>query len=118
MLFTGDIESEVEKQLLESGVDLSADIYKAAHHGSITSNTKEFLDAVNPSVVLISSDNGNHNTFGHPVESFMEYLQERNIMVYRTDELDTVTLVIDGESFTSDTSSGDYRSGRSIVGVE
>lgn len=118
MLFTGDIEKEVEEALLESKVDLSADIYKAAHHGSMTSNTEAFMDAVNPSYVLISSDNGNHNLFGHPVKSFMEYLEENKITVYRTDESGYVKLVIDGKRVTCVTKKDDYLSGEELVEVE
>lgn len=118
ILFTGDIEKEVEQQLLDAGVDLSADIYKAAHHGSMTSNTEAFMDAVNPEVVLISSDNGNHNSFGHPVQTFMDYLEEKSIRVYRTDESGTVKLIIDGYNVISSTSRDDYRSGAQVVEME
>lgn len=117
ILFTGDIEKEVEEQLLQSGEDLSANVYKAAHHGSMTSNSEKFIDAVNPEVVLISSDNGNHNLYGHPVKSFMEYLQEKKIRVYRTDESGTVKLTIDGEKILSNVSRDDYKSGREIVNM-
>lgn len=118
ILFTGDIESEVEQQLLESGIDLSADVYKAAHHGSMTSNTEAFMNAVNPEVVLISSDNGNHNSFGHPVQSFMEYLKEKSIRVYRTDESGTVRIIIDGYNVISSTSRDDYKSGTQVLETE
>ena len=118
ILFTGDIEKEVEQQLLDAGVDLSADVYKAAHHGSMTSNTEAFMDAVNPEVVLISSDNGNHNSYGHPVRPFMDYLEEKFIRVYRTDESGTVKIIIDGYNVISSTSRDDYRSGTQIVEME
>ena len=118
ILFTGDIEKEVEEQLLVSGADLSADIYKAAHHGSMTSNSQAFLEAVNPSIVLISSDNGNHNQYGHPVESFMDYLREKNLKVYRTDESGTVKLVIDGVNVYSNTNKDDYKSGEQLLEME
>lgn len=117
ILFTGDIEKEVEQQLLQSGVYLSANVYKAAHHGSMTSNSEEFIDAVNPEVVLISSDNGNHNLFGHPVKNFMEHLEEMEVRVYRTDESGTVRLTIDGENVFSNVSRDDYKSGGEIVNM-
>ena len=117
ILFTGDIQKEVEEQLLEAGVDLSATVYKAAHHGSMTSNTIEFIETVNPKVVLISSDNGNHNLYGHPVKSFMEYLEENKTRVYRTDESGTVKLTIDGVNVFSNTSRDDYKSGEEIVNM-
>lgn len=118
ILFTGDIEKESEEQLLQAGADLSADIYKAAHHGSMTSNSQAFLEAVNPSIVLISSDNGNHNKYGHPVENFMDYLREKNLKVYRTDESGTVKLVIDGVNVYSNTNKDDYRSGEQLIEME
>lgn len=115
ILMNGDMEYEVEEQLLASQKDLSATVYKAAHHGSNTSNEEEFVDAVNPDYVLISSDNGNHNYFGHPVRRFMKYLESKNISVYRTDEQGTVKLTIDGKSVEFDKPSGDYKSGTEFL---
>lgn len=115
ILMTGDMEYEVEEQLLASQKDLSATVYKAAHHGSNTSNEEAFVDAVNPDYVLISSDNGNHNYFGHPVRRFMKYLESKNISVYRTDEQGTVKLTIDGKSVEVDKPSGDYKSGTEFL---
>ena len=111
ILMTGDMEYEVEEQLLAAQKDLSATIYKAAHHGSNTSNEEAFVDAVNPDYVLISSENGNHNYFGHPVRRFMKYLESKKIAVYRTDEQGTVKFVIDGKSVETDKPCGDYKSG-------
>lgn len=115
ILMTGDMEYEVEEQLLMSQKDLSATIYKAAHHGSNTSNEETFVDAVNPDYVLISSDNGNHNYFGHPVRRFMKYLESREIPIYRTDEQGTIKFTIDGVKVETDFQSGDYRSGTEFL---
>lgn len=115
IFMNGDMEYEVEEQLLASQKDLSATVYKAAHHGSNTSNEEEFVDAVNPDYVLISSDNGNHNYFGHPVRRFMKYLESKNIAVYRTDEQGTIKLTIDGKSVEFDKPSGDYKSGTEFL---
>lgn len=115
ILLTGDIEREVEKKMVDSGVDVTADIYTAAHHGSRTSNINLFLDAVNPRYVMISSDNGRDNLYGHPVKRFMRYLESHNIPVYRTDELGTVIMTTDGEDIEFDSSPGDYRSGKEIL---
>lgn len=115
ILMTGDMEYEVEEQLLASEKDLSATIYKAAHHGSNTSNEEAFVDAVNLDYVLISADNGNHNYFGHPVRRFMKYLESKNISVYRTDEQGTVKLTIDGTKVTTDTNEADYKSGTEFL---
>lgn len=115
ILMTGDMQYEVEEELLTSGKDLSATIYKAAHHGSCTSNEDDFMESVNPDYVLISSDNGNHNEFGHPVKRFMKYLESKEIDVYRTDELGTVHIILDGTNVEFDTPKGDYRSGTEFL---
>ena len=54
VLLTGDIEKEAEQAIISSKQKVRADILVAAHHGSPTSTTKEFLHQVNPSVVVIS----------------------------------------------------------------
>ena len=85
VLFTGDIEKEAEKQLIaqERG-KLRADVLIAPHHGSRTSSTDGFLDAVNPAVVLISA--GFLNRYGHPHGQIVNKYQSRNMMVYATAE--------------------------------
>ena len=52
-LLTGDIHSEIEAELVESGVDLTADVLKVGHHGSRTSTTSGFLKQVKPRVALV-----------------------------------------------------------------
>lgn len=106
-LFTGDAESKAEEALLkyaeslqdaESRQDvelLQADVYKAGHHGSSTSSTDKFLDAVKPTYAVISCAKG--NDYGHPHAETMERFSERNIQVYRTDEQGTIVLFSDGE---------------------
>ncbi len=54
-LTCGDIETDVEAELLEQGSDISADLYKMSHHGGPTSNSKEFLQAVDPSFAFFNS---------------------------------------------------------------
>ena len=63
-LLTGDMERAIETRLLAAGANLHADVLKVGHHGSRTSSTQAFLDAVSPSVALISA--GFENSFGHP----------------------------------------------------
>lgn len=115
VLMTGDMEYEVEEQLLASGKDLSATIYKAAHHGSNTSNETTLMKEVNPDYVLISSDNGNHNNFGHPVKRFMRYLECNSIPVYRTDESGTIKIIMDGKNVQFESEAGDYKSGTEFL---
>lgn len=73
MLFTGDIESEAESELVFGEAKIDAVVLKAAHHGSKTSSVMNFVEAVNPEVVFISA--GRDNKFGHPhVDSVAAYL--------------------------------------------
>jgi len=77
ILFTGDIERETEEQLLLSGVDLSANILKIAHHGSKSSSSEKFLKAVNPTRAIITT--GVLNPFGHPHVETLEILKNLKI---------------------------------------
>lgn len=91
-LLTGDIERESEWQL--AGPAVRADILKVAHHGSRTSSTAPFLDAVATRVAIISC--GRHNLFGHPHPAVLESLESRGIDVLRTDRSGSLTLSFAG----------------------
>ena len=95
-LFTGDAEELSEEEMLEHEYDLSSDVLKVAHHGSNTSTSPEFLQAVNPRFAVISVGIGNR--YGLPDNETIEQLKERNIKVYRTDEDGTVIATSDGEN--------------------
>ncbi len=97
-LFMGDAEQEVENELLESGQDLSADVLKVGHHGSDTSSSKGFLEAVRPSFAVISV--GVENSYGHPDPVTLTTLQELQADIWRTDEKGTVIVICDGENIT------------------
>ena len=95
LLFTGDIEEEAEKDLIAKYKDtniLKANIIKVAHHGSKTSTTQEFLDKVSPEIALIGV--GENNKFGHPNEEIINRLEQKNIEIYRTDEMGEIELKI------------------------
>ncbi len=83
-LFTGDIESGAEKEILESGVNVDVDVLKIAHHGSKHSSSDAFLNAVSPKEAVISVSA--NNSYGHPTEEVLDALQKRNIQILRTDE--------------------------------
>jgi len=83
-LFTGDIEKEAEESLVEENQPMGADILKVAHHGSKTSSSANFLDAVHPKLAIISV--GEHNPFGHPNSEVLDRLRERQIRLLRTDK--------------------------------
>jgi competence protein ComEC len=64
VLLTGDIDTQAERALLDAGRALRADWLLAPHHGSRSSSSMVFLQAVQPRAVLFSR--GQHNAFGHP----------------------------------------------------
>ncbi|HHW49577.1 MAG TPA: DNA internalization-related competence protein ComEC/Rec2 [Clostridiaceae bacterium] len=97
MLFTGDIEKEIESKLVQDKDDISADILKAAHHGSDTSTTQDFLEEVSPKVVVISVGK---NNFGHPSQEVIERLEEKRIPVLRTDKHGAVIVKSNGRQVT------------------
>jgi competence protein ComEC len=82
-LFTGDAEREAEHELLEAQLPLQADVLKIGHHGSRTSSTLEWLEAVKPSHAVISC--GIRNRFGHPHGETMETLWALGVSTHRTD---------------------------------
>ena len=93
-LFTGDIEKEVEEDLVESGFPLKADVLKVPHHGSDTSNTESFLWAVSPQVAIVSV--GADNDYGLPNDGALERLSAVGAQVLRTDEEGTIVVKSDG----------------------
>lgn len=82
-LLTGDAETPVEKAVLESNADISADILKLGHHGSSTGTSYEFLKAVSPAHAVISC--GENNKYGHPHDETMSRLRDAGVRVWRTD---------------------------------
>ncbi len=97
-LFMGDAETEVERELLSKDYDLNADVLKAGHHGSSTSSSAEFVNEVTPSVAVISC--GKNNDYGHPHRETVNTFSNRDIEMYRTDQLSTIIAESDGKSIT------------------
>lgn len=97
-LFTGDAEEESEKDMEEGGGELSADVYKAAHHGSRSASTEAFMNAVNPQYAVISCGEG--NSYGHPHSEVLNRFRQMGIQVFRTDEQGTIIAETDGSSVT------------------
>ena len=104
-LFTGDAEEHSEEDMVSSGENLKADIYKAAHHGSRTANTEDFLKAVDPQYVVISCGEG--NTYGHPHAEVLNRLREMGIQIFRTDDQGTIVAVSDGQTIAFNASPSD-----------
>lgn len=95
-LFTGDAEELSEKEMLNSGQELSANVLKAGHHGSASSSSSAFLAAVCPETAVISCGAG--NSYGHPHESVLEALAAAVADVLRTDEMGTIVMGTDGKT--------------------
>ncbi|MBQ9939157.1 MAG: MBL fold metallo-hydrolase [Oscillospiraceae bacterium] len=95
-LFGGDSSKEAEELLLKKGTDISCDYMHVAHHGSSSSTTQEYLDAVDPKYATISC--GEDNSYGHPNSSVVERLEKKNVEYYRTDISGNIVVVSDGES--------------------
>lgn len=82
-LFTGDIEKEVEHDLINTYKDMRVDVLKVGHHGSRTSSTESFIQHINPKIALIPV--GVNNRFNHPHPDVINRLKQEKIKVYRTD---------------------------------
>ncbi|AXY09557.1 S-layer protein [Bacillus thuringiensis LM1212] len=98
-LFTGDAESKSENDMVEThGSNLKSDILKPGHHGSKTSSSQPFLDAVKPSIAVISAGAGNR--YGHPTQETLAKLNAMSVKVYRTDLNGTVIITSDGSNIS------------------
>ena len=92
VLLTGDIEAAQERRLLEvfSAEDLRADILVVPHHGSITSSTEAFLDAVRPRHAIVQA--GYRSRYGHPHPRVLERYEARGIQIWRSDVHGAITI--------------------------
>ena len=101
-LFTGDLVVEQEAKVLADGTDVASTVLKVGHHGSRTSSSKAFLEAVNPRWAVISC--GYANSFGHPHKEILQRLQQSTKAdILRTDEKGAVVFRTDGEKIQVDT---------------
>ncbi len=100
VMLTGDAEELSENEILGkySPAMLDSDILKVGHHGSSSSSSPAFLDAVSPEIAVISCGKG--NDYGHPHKETVAALEERNIIINRTDLLGTIVYVTDGNEFS------------------
>ncbi|NLF80620.1 MAG: MBL fold metallo-hydrolase [Clostridia bacterium] len=94
----GDAEAAAEADMLETGIDISADVLKISHHGSNTSTTDAFLAAVRPRFAVISCGSG--NAYGHPHPDILTRLYHAGIKLFRTDLQGSITAVSDGSGIT------------------
>lgn len=89
-LFMGDAEDNVETNSKITWEDI--DVLKVGHHGSDTSSTEQFINKVLPEMAIISV-NSNTNSYGHPSETVIKRLQDKEFEIYRTDMNGTILLI-------------------------
>ncbi|MUV38683.1 ComE operon protein [Lentibacillus sp. JNUCC-1] len=94
LLLAGDIDKDMEYQLMKA-YDLKGDFLKIPHHGSDTSSTMAFIEAVHPKAAILSY--ARENKFGHPVERVMGNLQRMQIDLYSTAIHGNIVLMTDGK---------------------
>ncbi len=100
-LTTGDAEEDAEARMVDNWAEeLAADIYHAGHHGSSTSSTQEFMDAVDPDIAVISSTL--ESQYGHPHDEVLERFGEFDIETYWTGVHDDIVMTTDGEEITTE----------------
>ncbi len=95
ILFTGDIGEKAESRLIASGQDLRSEVLKVPHHGSRTSSSAPFIDAVQPRYAIFSLGQSGQYQFPHP--DVVARYRERGCVQLRTDELGAITLRTDGK---------------------
>ncbi len=105
-LLPGDIEKKVENELVAEDAPLKADFLKVPHHGSKTSSTDAFVEAVAPKFAVVSVGDGNQ--FGHPVDSVVERYAAAGVRFLRTDRDGEVTALTDGQTLTVRTFAEDH----------
>jgi len=89
-LFTGDAETEIEEELVKKNIILCANILQVGHHGSDTSSSKDFLQAVGCSDFKAIVSAGKDNDFGHPSRRILKRLERAGASVYETEKQGTI----------------------------
>lgn len=92
-LMTGDIDANIERNLIAGGVVSEVELLKVAHHGSKYSSSQEFLTAVSPELAVIEVGK---NNFGHPTAETLGRLSQAGAQIERTDEDGDVVIISDG----------------------
>ncbi len=103
-LFCGDIEKDAEQDILDSGADISADVIKVPHHGSGSSSTKKFVNAVSPQYAVFCT--GVNNDFGHPHANIVNLYRNIGAEILRTDTDGNIVFSTDGEKIQTGTQKG------------
>ncbi|HJQ71660.1 MAG TPA: ComEC/Rec2 family competence protein [Blastocatellia bacterium] len=94
ILMAGDIEQSTEQALVRAGSVLRAEVLKVPHHGSRTSSSRQFIDAVSPECAVISV--GERSRFGHPHADVLARYLARSAKLYQTGRDGMITVQTDG----------------------
>ncbi|MBP1764301.1 MAG: ComEC family competence protein [Firmicutes bacterium] len=106
MLFAGDAEQPEEEQILRKySREIKSTVLKSGHHGSRTSSSQPFLDAVAPEAAMISA--GVNNDYHHPHPSTLKKYEKQKIAVFRTDLNGIVTIASNGETYSVNREKGE-----------
>lgn len=97
-IFMGDAEALSEKEIIESGADIKADVLKVGHHGSHSSTSVEFIEKVSPKFAVISA--AKENEYGHPHKETLETLNNFGVKIFGTYDSGNIIAVSDGENIT------------------
>ncbi|MBQ4067689.1 MAG: MBL fold metallo-hydrolase [Lachnospiraceae bacterium] len=95
-LICGDATRYSEEDMLSNDINIDSDVYLVSHHGSSTSSTKKFLEAVTPAISVISV--GADNEYGHPTKKVMKRLKAVDSKIYRTDKLGNIIISTNGNN--------------------
>jgi beta-lactamase superfamily II metal-dependent hydrolase len=96
-MFTGDAEEPTESAIIARGYELKSQILKLGHHGSDTSSSPAFLEAVQPELAIWSA--GIDNTYGHPKAEVIDRLKRMGVTVLGTAINSTIIVTTDGNRY-------------------
>ncbi len=97
-VMAGDAEKLSEKEMTQTGIDLSADVLKLSHHGAANGINDDFYNAVNPKYAVISV--GKNNDYNHPSSKVVKAMIKRGITIFRTDVQGSIVFQTDGTNLT------------------
>lgn len=100
LMMTGDLGESAESIMVDtySNSDLQSTVLKVSHHGSETSSSQEFINAVSPQIAIISVGEG--NKYGHPRPETLKRFKLRSIELFRTDKLGSILVSFTEDSYT------------------
>lgn len=93
-IFTGDAEALAEEEMLDAGNLRDVEVYKVGHHGSDTSSSEGFMEAISPEYAVIMC--GADNSYGHPHDEVVARIEKYTDRIYRTDDCGDIVIESDG----------------------